>query len=42
MSTKIIIIDDEPDVLTFVQAALEDNGYEVVTAHNALRGLETI
>ncbi len=42
MSTKIIIIDDEPDVLTFVQAALEDNGYEVVTAHSARRGLETI
>ena len=42
MSIKIIIIDDEPDVLTFVQAALEDHGYEVVTAHNARKGLETI
>lgn len=42
MSTKILIIDDEPDVLTFVQAALEDNGYQALTAHNARKGLETI
>ena len=42
MSTKILIIDDEPDVLTFVQAALEDHGYQALTAHNARKGLETI
>lgn len=42
MGKKILIIDDEPDVLTFVQAALEDNGYEVATAHNARKGLEAI
>ena len=42
MGKKILIIDDEPDVLSFVQAALEDNGYQVVTAHNAHRGLEAI
>ena len=42
MGKKILIIDDEPDVLTFVEAALEDHGYQTLTAHNANKGLETI
>ncbi len=28
---KILVVDDEPDILEFVQAMLEDAGYEVVT-----------
>jgi CheY-like chemotaxis protein len=28
---KILVVDDEPDILDFVQAMLEDAGYEVVT-----------
>jgi CheY-like chemotaxis protein len=28
---KILVVDDEPDILEFVQAMLEDVGYEVVT-----------
>ncbi len=28
---KIMIIDDEPDILDYLMAALEDNGYETCT-----------
>ena len=28
---KIMIIDDEPDILDYLMAALEDNGFEVCT-----------
>src|SRR5438105_4570828 len=28
---KILIVDDEPDILTFMRAMLEDVGYTVVT-----------
>jgi DNA-binding response OmpR family regulator len=32
MSTKkILVVDDEPDILEFVQAILEDEGYMVAT-----------
>jgi DNA-binding response OmpR family regulator len=32
MSTKkILVVDDEPDILEFVQAILEDEGYTVAT-----------
>ena len=27
MSTRILIIDDEPDIRTYLMAALEDSGY---------------
>ena len=39
---KILLVDDEPDVVFFLQTALEDNGYEVFTATSALDGLEEI
>jgi DNA-binding response OmpR family regulator len=28
---KVLIVDDEPDILTFLQAMLEDAGYSVIT-----------
>jgi two-component system, OmpR family, phosphate regulon response regulator PhoB len=28
---KITLIDDEPDICTYLSAALEDNGYDVIT-----------
>jgi DNA-binding response OmpR family regulator len=28
---KILVVDDEPDILEFIQAMLEDEGYQVVT-----------
>ena len=39
---KIVIVDDEPDVVMFLQAALEDNGYIALTASGAAEGLELI
>ncbi|MBW1810505.1 MAG: response regulator [Deltaproteobacteria bacterium] len=39
---KIVIVDDEPDVVMFLQAALEDNGYIALTASGAGEGLELI
>jgi len=32
---KIMIVDDEPDIITPVKEVLERNGYKVVTAVNA-------
>lgn len=40
--TKIVIVDDEPDVVLFLQAALEDNNYIALTASSANDGLEII
>jgi CheY-like chemotaxis protein len=36
MSDKktILIVDDEPDTLTFFSSLLRDNGYETITAEN--------
>ena len=37
---KILVIDDDPAIITFMTALLEDNGYDVVTAVNGAEGLE--
>src|SRR5580765_6760301 len=37
---RILAVDDEPPILTFVQRALETNGYEIVTAESGVRALE--
>ena len=42
MSKKILIVDDEPDVRTFVGSVLEENGYTSVTAKNGVEGLEVL
>jgi two-component system phosphate regulon response regulator PhoB len=39
MAKKILIIDDEPDMVTFLCTLLEDNGYETVTAADGEEGL---
>ena len=39
---KILVIDDDPSIITFMTALLEDNGYEVVTAENGAIGLEKL
>ena len=36
---KILAIDDEPDVVSYLQAFLEDEDFEVVTASNGPDGL---
>jgi len=42
MPKKILVVDDEPDVLTFTSAVLEENGYATVTAKNGVEGLELL
>jgi len=37
---KILVVDDEPDVISFLSTLLEDNGYEVTTAMNGEEGFE--
>ncbi len=36
---KILIIDDEPDIIDYLEALLEDNDYEVISASNGEQGL---
>ncbi len=31
---KILVVDDEPDTVTFLAAFLQDNGFEVISAHD--------
>ncbi len=38
--TKILAVDDEPDVLLIVQTGLEVEGFDVVTARNGREALE--
>jgi len=44
MSNKktILVIDDEPDTLTFFSSLLEDNGYATITADNGETGLKRL
>lgn len=37
--TKILIVDDEPDLIRFVRRALETEGYQLLTATNGLDGI---
>ena len=37
---KVLVVDDEPDILEFLQYNLEKKGYEVVTAQSAAEGIE--
>jgi len=39
---KILIIDDEPDMVTGLQAFLEDNGYEICVAFDGKEGMEVL
>ncbi|MCK5081448.1 MAG: response regulator, partial [Candidatus Omnitrophica bacterium] len=38
--TKILLVDDEVQLITMVQMRLEANGYEVITANDGQEGLE--
>jgi CheY-like chemotaxis protein len=38
----ILVVDDEPDVLLFLQTALEDAGFNVLTASNGDEALEKV
>ena len=37
---KILVIDDDPQIVLFLTALLEDNGYEHVSAADGMEGLE--
>jgi DNA-binding response OmpR family regulator len=37
---KILVVDDEPDVVSYLSTLLEDNGFHVITAVNGKDGLE--
>lgn len=38
----ILVVDDEPDVVTFISTVLTDNGYEAVTAKDGVEALERV
>ena len=37
---KILVVDDEPDIVTVIGKSLKDNGYEVITADDGQEALE--
>jgi len=39
-SEKILIVDDDPDVVLFLSTVLQDHGYETMDARNGHEGLE--
>ncbi len=42
MSKKILIIDDEPDVISYLEKLLQTAGYETVSANDGTAGLEVL
>ena len=42
MAKKVLVVDDDPNTVKFLSAALEDNGYEPIGASNGKEGLEKI
>ena len=39
---KILVVDDEPDVVAYLEMLLKDHGYETVSAGNGEEGLEQL
>ena len=39
---RILVIDDEPDVVTYLTTLLEDNGYATISAKDGVEGLEKV
>ena len=37
---KILVVDDEPDMVEMIKAALEGASYQVITAYNGQEGLD--
>jgi CheY-like chemotaxis protein len=37
---RILVVDDEPNVVTYLETLLQDNGYETVAASNGREGME--
>lgn len=41
LNDKILIIDDEPDIIDAISESLEAKGYEIISAENGQEGLES-
>ena len=39
---RILVVDDERDIVEFLTQLLEDNGYEVTSAYDGLQGMEMV
>ena len=37
---RVLVIDDEPDIITYLEALLEDHGFEVLSANDGTEGLQ--
>ncbi len=42
MAKKILIVDDDPDVILFIASILKDHGYQSVNAANGQEGLKMV
>ena len=42
MNEKILLVDDDPDILDALTMVLEAQGYQVITARDGLAGLATL
>jgi len=42
MKKKILIVDDEPDIVSYLEMVLQDQGFETVTAGNGNEALEVV
>lgn len=42
MSKKILIVDDEEDIITFLETFLQNEGYETMTATNGVEAFEEL
>lgn len=39
---KVLIVDDEPDIVSYLEMILQDNGYETLSAVNGNEALERV
>jgi len=39
---KVLVVDDDPDVVEYLSSFLEDNGYEVATANDSASAREAV
>ena len=42
MAKKILIIDDDPEILVYLKELFQDHGFTAVTAANGVEGLEKV
>ncbi len=42
MKKRILVIDDEPDTVTFLRTWLEDQGFEACTASDGIEGYQVM